>query len=227
MDRRSVLHGALVLGAGVVAGTLAACAPTDTKDIMPSHTPERDDLTTAPAQAAGSRILLAYFSRPGENYHYGDRIDLKVGNTQVVAGMISRATGADVYRIEAADPYPDDYDATVARNAREQREDARPAIATTLPSLADYGTILLGSPIWNVQEPMIMRTFVESFDLTGTTIHPFVTYAVSGMGGVERDYTRLCPGAALGEGLAVQGEEAGHARRKVEAWLRDTGLLTA
>ena len=29
--------------------------------------------------------LLAYFSKAGENYYYGDRIDLTVGNTQVVA----------------------------------------------------------------------------------------------------------------------------------------------
>jgi hypothetical protein len=28
------------------------------------------------------RVLLAYFSRPGENYHYGRRTDLKVGDTE-------------------------------------------------------------------------------------------------------------------------------------------------
>ena len=75
---------------------------------------------------ARSNVLLAYFSRAGENYYHGDRIDLEVGNTKVVAGMISDLIGCDVYEIIAADPYPDDYEETVARNVREQDADARP-----------------------------------------------------------------------------------------------------
>ena len=74
-------------------------------------------------------MLLAYFSRAGENYYYGGRIDLEVGNTEVVANMIASTITADVYRIEAADPYPESYEATVERNKREQDDEARPAIA--------------------------------------------------------------------------------------------------
>ena len=88
-------------------------------------------------------MLLAYFSRPGENYYYGDRITLEVGNTQLVADMIAAAAKVDVYRIEAADPYPDDYEATVARNVREEDSDARPAVANPLPALAPYDTVLI------------------------------------------------------------------------------------
>ena len=40
--------------------------------------------------------------------------------------MIRDLLDCDVYRIKAADPYPDDYEATVARNVREQDADARP-----------------------------------------------------------------------------------------------------
>jgi hypothetical protein len=36
---------------------------------------------------------------------------------------------------------------------------------------------------------MIMATFVERVDLSGKNIHPFVTYAVSGMGDTIEDYT--------------------------------------
>lgn len=71
----------------------------------------------------------------------------------------------DTYRIEASDPYSNDYLATVARNVTEEATNARPGIATPLPSLVGYDTVLLGSPIWNVQEPMIMRTFMEGVDL--------------------------------------------------------------
>jgi hypothetical protein len=50
-----------------------------------------------------------------------------------------------VHRIDAADPYPHDYDETVARNVREQDGDARPAIANPLDSIDGNEVILLGS----------------------------------------------------------------------------------
>lgn len=85
--------------------------------------------------------------------------------------------------------------------------------------------MLLGSPIWNVRPPLIMAAFAERFDFAGKTIFPFVTYAVSGLGTTARDYAALCPGAIIGEGLAVRGEEVGDAGAAIETWLRRLGLL--
>jgi len=171
------------------------------------------------------RILLAYFSRAGENYYYGGRTNLDVGNTEVLAGMISALLPCDVHRIDAADPYPDGYDVTVARNVREQDMDARPAIANPLPAIDQYNTVILASGIWNVRAPMIMATFTESYDFTGKTVHPVTTHAMSGLGTTARDYAASCPGAAIGEGLAVKGEEVRNAGADIESWLRRTGLL--
>jgi flavodoxin len=171
-------------------------------------------------------VLLAFFSRAGENYYYGGRRRLEVGNTEVLAGVIGRLLGCDVHRIEAAGPYPDGYDATVQRNVHEQDADARPGIANPLPSLDRYGTVLLASPIWNVRAPMIMTTFVEALDFTGKTVHPVTTYAVSGLGTTERDYAVSCGGATIREGLAVRGEEVANARPAVESWLRRNEFLT-
>ncbi|GIF63324.1 hypothetical protein Ais01nite_13590 [Asanoa ishikariensis] len=180
--------------------------------------------STGPTPAAGGAVLLAYFSRAGENYWNGGRLRLAVGNTQVVAETIGRLIDCALHRIEAADPYPDAYAPTVERNVREQRADARPAIANPLPSIDRYDTVLLGSPIWNVRAPMIMSTFTEGLDLSGKTVHPFTTHAMSGLGTTERDYAESCPGATIGEGLAVRGEEATAAAPAVEAWLRRIGL---
>ncbi|PUB20879.1 flavodoxin [Promicromonospora sp. AC04] len=191
--------------------------------MTPTGQPDQAGTPRSTDQAPG-RVLLAYFSRPGENYYYGDRITLEVGNTQRVADLITATTSVDVYQIEAADPYPADYEKTVARNVQEENDDARPAIAHPLPDVARYDVVLLGCPVWNVQTPMIMRTFVEAVDLEGKTLHPFVTYAVSGIGRVESDYARLCPDTVFGESLAVLGETAQQARPDVEAWLRRIGL---
>ena len=149
-----------------------------------------------PSRQSRGRVLLAYFSPAGENYYYGGRTDLTVGNTEVLAAMIKDRVSCDVHRIEAADPYPDIYDATVARNVREQIGNGRPAIANPLPAIDQYDTILLASGIWNVRAPMIMTTFAESYDFTGKTIHPITTHAMSGLGNTENDYAQSCPGGS-------------------------------
>ena len=99
---------------------------------------------------------------------------LRQGNTEVLAHTITKRIGCDVYG-RPADPYPASYDQTVARNVAEEQADARPAIAHPLPEVGRYDTVMLGSPVWNVQAPMIMSTFIDAADLTGTRVLPFGT----------------------------------------------------
>ena len=224
IPRRTLLTGGLLLGASTWMGTAACSAPDSPPSTLETITAE-PTMSPAPTGAGTApRTLLAYFSRAEENYYYGDRRDLEVGNTEVLARMISELIDCDVHRIVAADPYPAGYDATVARNVREQDADARPKIANSLASIGQYDVVLLGSPIWNVRAPMIMSTFTDSHDFTGKTVHPFVTYAVSGLGSIERDYATACPKARIGAGLAVRGEEVPQHRRDVETWLREARL---
>jgi hypothetical protein len=98
MDRRAFLRNGIILSATTM--TLSACTSTPTDVALTSSTPTTGP-TTRPGPSpnstpgsAGSAVLLAYFSRPGENYYYGDRIDLQIGNTQVVADMMASATTA-------------------------------------------------------------------------------------------------------------------------------------
>ena len=180
---------------------------------------------TASAPGLGPRALLVYCSRPGETYCYGGRQYLAVGNTQIVAERITSLVRVDVHRLEAADPYPAGYDATVERNVLEQQSEARPAIAGAVPSTAGYTTVLVGCPIWNLRPPCLMGTFLKAVDLTGATILPFTTHAMSGLGTVEEEYAAWCPGATVREGLAVRGEQAAGSRDAVQAWLRRNGLV--
>lgn len=121
-----------------------------------------------PDQPAGnSNILVVYFSA--------------TGNTQRVAERIAALTGADVYRIEAADPYDaDPYDDS-DRVQREAYGDLRPGVAN-LPAaetIARYDTIFVGSPCWWHQPAMVVCTFLEAYDLSGKTIVPFFTYGAT------------------------------------------------
>ena len=208
-------------GAGVAALALAGCSGSDPSGGEPDRR-----ATTRPADSGRpNRVLLAYFSRNGENYADGGRVDLEVGNTAVLAGILAGLVDVDLFEITASDPYPHSYDETVARNVREQDNDARPVITGTLPDPSAHDTVLLGSPVWNVRAPMILRTFVDSVDLSGRTVLPFVTYAVSGLGRVGDEYAQLLPDSRVGEGLAVRGEEVARARPAAEDWLRRVGLL--
>lgn len=174
--------------------------------------------------APGSKTLLAYFSRAGENYYYGGRRELDVGNTEVLADIIRERIDCDVYPIEAADPYPDAYQPTVDRNVKEQREEARPSLAGKLPDLDGYDTVLLGSPVWNVRAPKIMFTFIEGVNLAGRTVHPFVTYAVSGIGDVEDEYRKALSATEVRTALAVQGEIVANSDAQLDEWLKASGL---
>ena len=58
------------------------------------------------------KCLIAYFSRPGNNYVNGTIVNLPVGNTEVVAKMIQEMTGGDLFHIEPVNAYPVDYTET-------------------------------------------------------------------------------------------------------------------
>ena len=49
-------------------------------------------------------ILIAFYSRAGENYFGGARRRIAVGNTEKAAKMIADVTGGALYRIEQARP---------------------------------------------------------------------------------------------------------------------------
>jgi hypothetical protein len=100
IDRRAVIKRSLILGGALLSAPIVGCRPAPPSSPVIAQSPDAPEAT---AVATPSKLLLAYFSRPGENYYYGDRIDLDVGNTEVVANMIASTVAVDVYRIEASD----------------------------------------------------------------------------------------------------------------------------
>lgn len=54
-------------------------------------------------------ILIVYYSRKGENYWGGKIRKLEKGNTEIVAEMIQKAVGGDLFEIDTVKPYSADY----------------------------------------------------------------------------------------------------------------------
>ena len=151
--------------------------PTETAVPAPEPSAEPDsspmpDATSSPSEKEESTTLVAYFSN--------------TGNTENIAKYISENLGADMYEIEAAQPYTSadlDYNNSSSRANREQNDDsARPEIANGIDNMEQYDVIYLGYPIWWGQAPKIIYTFLESYDFSGKTIIPFCTSGSSGIG---------------------------------------------
>lgn len=166
------------------------------------------------------KILVAFFSRTGENYAVGR---IEQGNTHIVAEMIASATGGTLFRIEPATPYPDDYRACTEVAQREKRSKARPALVGDIAA-EEFDVIFLGYPNWWGDLPMCVYTFLEQHDWQGKVVIPFCTHEGSGLSDTENRLRTTCRGASVLNGLAVRGSVAQNeretARKQVLEWLK-------
>lgn len=174
----------------------------------------------------GSKSLIAYYSRKGNNYVGGSIVNLPVGNTEVIAGKIQALTGGDLFQIQTVKPYPDDYTKTTRVAQDELSQNARPELTETVSDMGDFDVIYLGYPNWWGTMPMAVFTFLESYDFAGKTIVPFCTHEGSGIGSSERDIKKLCPDAKLLSGLAIRGGSVSKADKDLANWLTKLGLVT-
>jgi flavodoxin len=169
--------------------------------------------------ATNKKCLIAYYSRKGQNYVSGRIVDLKVGNTEVVANMIQKITGGDMFHIESVTAYPKDYTEATEVAKNELRAKARPKLTRQVENMGAYDVIFLGYPNWWGTMPMPVFTFLESSDLSGKRIVPFCTHEGSGMGHSEQDIAKACPKASVLKGIAIHGTNASSAVSSVSSWI--------
>ena len=163
--------------------------------------------------------IVIYFSRSGENYFGGQLKNIEKGNTEVIAEYIKDLTDAELFKVEPASAYPEDYMECIDVAKKEQQNGARPELKETLDDISAYDTIYIGFPNWWGTLPMPMFTQLEKLDFTGKVVKPFVTHEGSGLSGVPRQLNEICTGAKILDGLAIQGRDAKTSKNKVENWI--------
>lgn len=180
-------------------------SPSVTAD--PSQTP-----VSTPDISENRKSVVVYFSC--------------TDNTKTIAEYVAESTDADIYRIEAAEPYTSadlNYGNTDSRTSKEQNDPlARPEIAGELPSLDRYENIYLGYPIWWGQAPKIMYTFIEHYDLSGKTVIPFCTSGSSGIGTSATNLQAADTSQAVW--LAGRRFSGSSPKSDVVSWLAGLGL---
>lgn len=146
------------------------------------------------------------------------------GNTENMAADIAQQTGADLLKLEPADPYPEDYSATGDRAKIEVDTNARPEIANLPESISEYDTILVGYPIWWHTAPMLIGTFLENYDLSGVDVYPFTQSASmdEGQFAQSMDFIRTsAANATVHDGLFCRPSDAG----SIRDYLQQNGLV--
>ena len=162
----------LAIATATATALLAGCSGE--KDEAPAADPATEPVEDAPATDAepAGNVLVAYFSA--------------TGNTEGVGTAIAERLGADVFAIEAAQPYTEadlNYSDDASRTSVERADGINPELAQVTPDgWADYDTVLLGYPIWWGEAAWPLRTFVEGNDFDGKTVVPFCTSGSSGIG---------------------------------------------
>jgi len=155
------------------------------------------------------KVLVAYFSC--------------TGNTRSVAETVQAVTDGDLFEIVPAEAYTSadlNYNTDCRANAEQQDDSARPAIANHcgVEDMGAYDVVFLGYPIWWGIPPKIMRTFVESYELSGKTIVPFCTSGGSGFS--DSGLPELAPDADWLAGRRLNGAS----RADVEDWVAGLDL---
>lgn len=215
----SLLLAAMMLLTLTACGTKNADEPSadNSENSSAAGSVDPDTANETPAQTSeetpgeeGGKILIAYFSWSG--------------NTAKLAQMIADATGGELFAVEPETPYSDDYNAVVDQAKAEQSENARPAVANAVENWEDYDTVFVGYPNWWSDVPMVMLTFLESYDWSGKTVVPFCTSGGGGFGNGVSSITGAVSDASVLDGFHVNGSRVDGAQDDVIAWLDELDL---
>ena len=129
------------------------------------------------------KILIAYYSYSG--------------NTEQVAQAIQKQTGGDLFKITTEGTYPEDYHQMTTQAKKEILQGYRPKLTSKIDNIADYDVIFLGSPNWWGTITPQVSSFLQSYDLSGKKVIPFVTHGGGGQQNTITDMAAQCKGCLM------------------------------
>ena len=173
-----------------------------------------------------SNILIAYFSRAGENYFGGEIRPVSIGNTKICAELLKESLDADAFEIEMKAPYSDNYRECVAQAREDLQKNHLPELKTMPESIADYDVVILGYPNYCSTIPMPVATFLEEYDFSGKTILPFCSHGGGEFGQSITYISKLVPNSRIGEGLSIHYSGGSSLENDIKTWLNSNGIAT-
>lgn len=181
-----------------------------------------------------SNILVAYFSW-ANNAILAEDVDavaspsvITPGNVQQLAEWVQQETGADLFSIRVAEPYPSDWDDCLARANQERSDNARPELVENVENLSQYDTIFLGYPNWWYGVPMALLTFLESNDFSGKQVYLFCSHGTGGLANSVQIITEAIPNAEISDNIFdCDEEDASSSQEEIQNWVAGLADETA
>lgn len=167
-------------------------------------------LFTFSAFSTDNKPLIIYFSH--------------TGNTEKVAEVIQKETGADIFRIETEKPYPRNYRETTEIVQEEFNKGYYPPLKTSkLDSLSSYNTVFIGYPIWWGTMPMAVQNFIKQNNFEGKKIIPFCTHGGSEFGRSITELKEIASGAdVLDNGFETRNAGSARTEEEIKRWIKST-----
>lgn len=171
-----------------------------------------------PVDEIGNGILIVYFSY--------------TGNTRKMAEYIEEYTGGTVVEILAKDPYTSsdtNYNDFNSRCQVERQMDARPEISQSTYdqiNIAEYRTVFIGYPMWNGEEPMIIRTFIEHYDaLRNRDVYTFSSSGSSSPDAMNAAMQERYSETNIVSNLHLTRSTFVQAESHIQTWLEENHVL--
>lgn len=146
-------------------------------------------------------------------------------NTERMATYIKEKINSNIFRITPKTPYTTNYNEVLNVAQEEKRNKSRPEIKDKIDDevFNKYNVVYLGYPIWWYDAPMIIYSFLESYDFKDKTIVPFATSGGSSINEEKKfeDITKT----TIKNGLTISYySDSDSDKSKIDNWLKDLNL---
>jgi len=153
------------------------------------------------------KILIAYYSYSG--------------NTKKVAETIRDETSGDLFAVTAEGTYPENRKDMVQQAKEEIAKNYRPKLTAKIDDISQYDVVFIGSPNWWGTVTPQISSFLETYDLNGKMVIPFITHGGGGVQNTVSDLTAQCKGCKVSDAPWI-----GYKNRTMglASWLKSLGL---
>ncbi len=170
----------------------------------------KDDGKVYPKATKPNKTLIVYYSYSG--------------NTKTVANYIHNAIGGDIVEIQTKNPYPKGYRDCVKQVKEEMDANFFPELTTKVDDLAEYDTILIGSPIWWYHIALPVSSFLKDNNLEGKQVALFTTHGGGGKANADLDMEAALPKSTILKSFTKLDKMIKVSLSDVDEWLVDTGI---
>ncbi|MCM1312126.1 MAG: flavodoxin [Bacteroides sp.] len=161
-------------------------------------------------QEKNEKVMVCYFSA--------------TGTTEKAAQRIADLTGGVLHNIKPQVAYTAadlDWRDSLSRSYVEMHNrDFRPALKDSVTDMSEYSVVFIGYPNWWNTHPTIINTFIETNDLQGKTVIPFMTSGGSNITNSESELHETYPGIKWAKGLLMNNVSDDD----IKDWLEKIGL---